>query len=242
MYFRKLCLLVILSALVPSTLAQTSIAVEYLLTPVAELGEVYACVVNDVNYSEVGESIVITGDHTEGRSNSAVQALLFQSGVLIGIPNQFFSVYQNLQKLTVSSMGLRSISQETFIGASNLRHVEITGNPITGLTAQTFSRSNRIETVDLSNNQIFNVANNTFAGLLFLRKINLANNHISSIDSTLNTLFNLAELDLSGNNLAIVSPLAFGGMISLKTLRLTDNSFFYIHPDSFRYVRQLIIF
>lgn len=236
---RKLCILIIVNW-IASALAETTINVSYEVTNIPELGDVYTCIVNDVHITEAEETIIISGAHTGGRTDSDVQAIKVISGVLEQFPNQFFSVYQNTRKLTISpNLGLRSIDQETFNGASNLRHVEITGNRITSLTDQTFSRSSRIESINLSNNLILIVAKNTFTGLLFLRQINLANNLITGIDSTLNSLLNLVELDLSDNRFAFITPLAFAGMLSLKTLRISNNNIFYIHPDTFSMVYSL---
>ena len=237
---KKYLNLIIILGLIGSAVTQATVTVVYQKTTTSELGEIYVCFVDYIDYSGIEEELIIDGQHLPDQSNSNVEALYFQSGYLKEIPSQFFKKFPNTKLLKIApNMGLSTISQAAFDGASNLRYLEITGNPISSLSDLIFSAAYRIESINLSKNAITEISTNTFAGLMSLKNIDLSNNMITTVDSKLSTLINLSHLDLSGNNLQQITPYSFGGLIQLKNLQLSDNHILFIHLNTFNMLYSL---
>jgi hypothetical protein len=124
----------------------------------------------------------------------------------------------------VTSPGIRSIDEDTFLGASNLQFLYIPGNRIKKLQKEAFRGATNLNEINLSDNQIEVIHEEAFNGLDHLESLNLSRNQIAFFgQETLKPLSELMNLDISENQIEFLDARLFINNEKLNGINIQNN-------------------
>jgi hypothetical protein len=142
----------------------------------------YTCLISNIEVADNENQVfVVGGNHTDGRSNNDVQRLKIMFANIPFVISTLFSVFPNVQSLTIDSAQLSRIQPGAFDNAAQLTTVTIIRNSIRRLPARLFPAASRLRTIDVDTNLIVEVDENAFEGLSNLQQLYLDQNSITSL-------------------------------------------------------------
>lgn len=140
-----------------------------------------------------------------------------------------FKSYSEIQKITLSNVGLESLRLQDFTYAEHLELLDASQNELTEISAMIFANAPQITDVDFSFNRISRIdpmafEHSTADHSSKLTTLDLSNNQIVSIDNrTFAALTALNTLYLSSNLIQVIEADVFIQNTELSLLQLTHN-------------------
>jgi Leucine-rich repeat (LRR) protein len=138
----------------------------------------YTCLYKTVTVLE-NQKYFVLGVHREGKTDSDVVSVKFESSKLSKIPEEIFVEFDNLEELNVESSGLKSI--KPLKNCNKLEAFKGSKNEIEGLNQQVFQACPNLRSIDLSWNKISKLSASIFAKNLKLLVVDLSHNLINGI-------------------------------------------------------------
>uniref|UniRef100_A0ABM5EZU1 Vasorin n=1 Tax=Pogona vitticeps TaxID=103695 RepID=A0ABM5EZU1_9SAUR len=128
--------------------------------------------------------------------------------------------------------GIRSLSEDSFVGLPALHLLDLSQNEIASLPHHVFQPLPGLRNLDLSSNQLRRITNESFRGLHQLERLYLHRNQIQHIHpAAFEALPNLLELKLQANQLQAVPPLHLPALLLLD---LSWNRIGALEPGTFQ--------
>lgn len=207
-----------------------------------------SCLLKDLSENEINNhNNLILSIQSKTRPKEVVKLYIKQfEPILNHIPSQLFSLFSNLQDLTIHSE-IKEITTDDFVNAVNLKTLNLRSNGLKKLSVGTFQSmklnllyllDNEIETIDdftfsnqsdlasmyLGENELTIIKRNTLAGLKNLKELHLNHNDIQTIENgAFADLSMLTTLNLDHNKIKTLNDLVFDGLISLEELSVAQN-------------------
>ncbi len=139
-------------------------------------------------------------------------------------PADVFSSLSNLQRLSLDSNPLTTLSTDWFRGLSNLQRLSLQHNTLTTLPEGVFHRVSNLQELYLDGNALTTLPEGVFHGLSNLQILNLQYNDLTTLpEAVFQDLTNLEWLDLHWNALTTLSTDWFRGLTNLQHLNLQYN-------------------
>jgi len=195
----------------------------------------YTCKLSNAVVLAESDAFTITGTHLAGKSNADVEALFDGSNnQLTFIPPALTELLPNLEIIYLYSMGLQTLTPNSFTNCGSLRNLYIYGNNIESIAANVFNRCTRLRYLNLNQNGIQDVDEGAFTGLTRLQILDLSSNDIKSIQrNLLQSQVNLEELYLLGNQISAIESGAFRALANVQTIDLGENNLAALSADVF---------
>lgn len=194
----------------------------------------YVCELSGIEVVNEFDTILVGGEHLEGRTNADVEVVeIYDSNTPFIIP-EIAETFVNANEWVIAAVGLQSI----FIPFSpELRWITIYLNNITHLEERAFAANPQIIYLDLWRNEIQNISPDAFVGLVNLQALALIDNNIREIHPrTFNPLPSVSYLDLEGNSLTRVGEILSNNR-NLYSLFLEYNQIEAISPRLLTHLR-----
>lgn len=144
-----------------------------------------SCTLTSSSFGSLNDTIVITGNHAEGKSNSDVKSVSCSGPTnckFTVFPTPIYSEFLNMQALTLSNVGLMEISENSLGNCENLSNLQVDDNKIEVLEAGSFKNCRNLKTLSILSNSISDVHKDAFMNLENLKDLNLYDNYIETID------------------------------------------------------------
>lgn len=196
----------------------------------------YSCVLENVILNNADDSIVISGSHSNAKSDEDVVAVVFyENSKLIRVPSEVFEKFVNLKKLIAGNCKISKITKTQFDYAERLEYLDLQFNEIPSLETGIFERAWSLNELHLSNNSIKTIKKDAFSGLRYLQILNIANN---SIDQLISDAFkgmpNLRGIFLKNNKISSINSDGFRGLPSLVAIDISFNQLTELKSNWFR--------
>lgn len=165
--------------------------------------EGYACIGNKIFInSTVNQKIEWKGNHTEGKFNADVKALIIKSQTVKFMPLEVGKFFPNLTSLIIENSTLSVLKNGDFKFLENLIKISLANNEILTIESSTFSELKLLVHLDLSFNRLMQLRSDYLPSPVANNfEFSIANNRLSSVDIVFVwRLKNAKSIDLSGNN------------------------------------------
>ncbi|KAG4072242.1 hypothetical protein HA402_005964 [Bradysia odoriphaga] len=220
--------------------------------------DVYGCRLFDLNIRR--ETFVVknfTGSHSSDRDNEDVEAIAFETGVMVSLPLNIGSFFNNLKSIAMSvdtsrilrsnfqnmerlegiqivNSIIRELDEKTLWDLPNLQSFRLEKNELKLLHPAIFSRNSKLEKVKVSLNALKSLPRNLFRTNFQLWYVSFEDNAIETIDDSIfETNANLRAVELKGNHLRHVSENLFRNNSELRFVDLSRNRIKTIDEQTF---------
>lgn len=192
------------------------------------------CVISFANMAEEHFDEMITSEQ------SGILALKFSSCQLYKIPDKVFEKLPTLLCLMVTSPGLTSLIEDSFLNASNLQFLYLPGNRLKKLGPQSFRGASNLNEINLTDNEIEVVSEEAFEGLEHLESLSLSRNQIAFFgQATFSPLTDLMNLDISGNMIEFLDARLFLNNKQLRGINIAENEIISITTGFLQMLPQI---
>lgn len=123
-----------------------------------------------------GRILGVSTFHIDGKSCKDVQSLSIFSQELNYFPQKLCTYFPNLQSISITGCGIRSLSKFDLIGCEGIKTLILDNNRITSLSEDVFDHAKNLENISFRNNKIEFVDENAFVGLKNLKAVNFMGN------------------------------------------------------------------
>ncbi|XP_063153260.1 leucine-rich repeat-containing protein 53 [Candoia aspera] len=173
----------------------------------------------------------------------STQALIVTDGSITSVEGFNLSFLLNATLLSLSTNGIKTISDDAFLGLRTLKTLLLDQNQISSfsITYSTFHELQKLQVLVLSNNILSTIHGTWFKNTEALIRLHLNGNQLTSINADsfeMANLGNLRILDLSNNFINTIEKRAFHGLLQLMEIDLSRNRLALI-PDTFSPLSQL---
>ncbi|KAM6455907.1 leucine-rich repeat-containing protein 53 [Liasis olivaceus] len=173
----------------------------------------------------------------------STQALIVTDGSIISVEGFNLSFLLNATLLSLSTNGIKTITDDAFLGLRTLKTLLLDQNQISSfsITYSTFHELQKLQVLVLSNNVLSTIHGTWFKNTKALIRLHLNGNQLTSVNADsfeMANLGNLRILDLSNNFINSIEKNAFHGLPQLMEIDLSRNRLALI-PDTFSPLSQL---
>lgn len=229
----------------------------------------YACVFNDLDIrSEHLEIESVDGFHIFENDNDEVEAINFNSGFIIALPNGLERIFKNVRHLKIgnldsSTLGFRHIRRQSVkhlehlntisVGSNNMEVLDkdclwdlpnltslmVIDNKLKTLHARTFEKSEILTRLVLNKNKLETLPGNLFKNNLLLEVLDLSENSLTTIGHRIfENNINLQAVSLSGNSLGVIGEI-FETNYNLNLISLSSNQLQFLPRNLFQNIERL---
>lgn len=228
----------------------------------------YICQLSNVNISEKGARFGVLGIHSQQHKDSDVKGMFLAAGQLMNfIPQEIFSMYENLEVFVANRVFVMEIESQTFQNCMRLTELDLAHNIIELIPNGAFSKCSQLRIINLKDNNLDQIQPDIFRNLLFLEKLNLDENYLGSehpmvidiksasmqnldlsnngiVELPENLIYqtsNLKDLKLSSNYISLIPKEFFINSENLQELSLDRNRLSLMFSNAFKYLHKLEI-
>lgn len=146
-----------------------------------------------------------------------------RENVIERLPQKLGLLFQSLEILRASQIGLKSIVKDDFADMKMLRTLILSYNQLATLLFDAFNNLKDLEKLNLEGNKIRSLHVAIFSEITSLKIISLAENRLQRLDDVFQRNFLLEEIYLEGNQLKSIN-VEFSNRTLLKLVNLKNNS------------------
>lgn len=198
----------------------------------------YSCTLTNSSFGNEGDTIVSTGNHLVGKSNSDVKCVSCNEKSNCNFtvfPTPIYNQFPNVEALQLTNVGLKELSENSLGNCGRITTLQLYDNKIEILGAGTFKNCHNLKSLIILSNRISDVHKDAFINLVDLTDLNLYDNYITIIDpETFQHVPNLTSLFLSGNLIRNFDVDTFAPLTKLKTMDIGVNRLSILPSQLFR--------
>lgn len=154
-----------------------------------------------------------------------IKTLNLDKNLLTKIPNNAFSNFENLDKLSIQRNRITSIGEDSLDGLSKLKRLHLNGNGIEFVHTLAFENLENLEVFHLQSNKLKQLSPQTFRKQEKLKTLYLYENQIEFLHPVLFHGLPLQELDLNTNNIEYIPHDLLKLEETLQQIYLYNNPF-----------------
>lgn len=148
----------------------------------------------------------------------------FESCSMSSVQYPIFEVYNHINILNISYLGLEMLQNDAFVRAELLTKLDVSHNNLTKVPDFLFAKTNKLIEVDFSFNKIDRIEPLAFGSKSILKHLDLSFNEIDELNANMfASAVKLRHLNLSHNSLSIIKAGTFCRQEDLLILDLTKN-------------------
>lgn len=158
------------------------------------------------------------------------------------IPSNFnFKLYENLNTLDFSDVGLETLEMAALSNAKSVKIVIAARNRLTDISPEFFTDILQIEELDVSKNAIQSLGPSALSSAKNLLALDISRNKLATIDeNAFDGAIKLKKLDISNNPIGSLKPELFARLAHLEVVSLKQTEITSIQPGTFSQQPNLI--